>query len=85
VLFAYEAAYATAFADLEAKLLLTAGAKETERQERMERLVARLRSRHYAGLDLQTAVFADEGHASSYAAAVSRALRVLYYEEGAGN
>ena len=78
VLFEYEAIYASTHEDLTAKVFLTAGSLESELVDSMQRLVECLLSRSYPNLSLETHVFDGELHASAYAAAVSRALRVLY-------
>jgi predicted alpha/beta superfamily hydrolase len=77
-LFTDEEKYATIHSDLEAKLFISAGERETDLIEKFTLLIEKLESRHYPGLDLQTQLFSGEGHASAYAAAVSRALCVLY-------
>jgi predicted alpha/beta superfamily hydrolase len=81
VLFEYEAEYAASHDDLPARLFVTAGSQEPELVELVQRIVERLQSRGYPGLEVKTCVFAGEGHSSAYAAAVSRALRVLYAED----
>jgi predicted alpha/beta superfamily hydrolase len=81
-LFDYEDQYASTHADLEAKLFITAGGMEAELITNMQQMVDRLHSRNYPGLFLRTQVFEGENHSSAYPAAVSRALRVLYYENG---
>jgi predicted alpha/beta superfamily hydrolase len=78
-LFTDEEAYAATHKDLPAKLFLTAGEHEADLLEEFNLLLETLKSRNYPGLDLQTQIFSDEGHASAYAAAVSRALCVLYH------
>jgi predicted alpha/beta superfamily hydrolase len=78
-LFDYEESYAASHDDLKTSLLLTAGSRETERIERIARMVERLQSREYPGLEIQAHIFEGEGHASAGAAAISRALGVLYY------
>jgi uncharacterized protein len=80
-LFAYEQEYAARHDDLPARLFITAGEQEAELLERVQRMVDRLRSREYPGLKMLTHVFEGEGHVSAGAAAISRALRVLYYED----
>jgi predicted alpha/beta superfamily hydrolase len=79
-LFEYEENYASTHSDIKARLLLTAGSKETDLVEDLQRMVACLRSRMYPGLEVLTHVFEDEGHVSAGAAAISRALKILYYE-----
>ncbi len=81
-LFDHEAQYAATHTDLKASVFISAGALESDLLGDMQRLVERLRSRAYPGLDLQTHVFDGEGHTSVYAAAISRALRMLYGEGG---
>jgi predicted alpha/beta superfamily hydrolase len=77
-LFEYEEQYASAHNDLTAKVFITAGGQESDLHEPIQRMVDRLRSRGYPGLEVQTHVFEGEGHSSAYAASVGRALRVLY-------
>lgn len=78
----YEEACAATHDDLEARVFITPGDLEfVESLERVQKMVDRLRSREYPGLQLDTCVFAGEEHSSGYAAGVSRALRVLYGEE----
>jgi predicted alpha/beta superfamily hydrolase len=81
-LFEYEENYASAHRDLKARLFITAGSNETDLLESLQRMVKCLQSRMYPGLELLTHVFENEGHSSAYAAAVSRALCMLYYEDG---
>jgi uncharacterized protein len=80
-LFAYEEEYAARHDDLAAKLFITAAEQEAELLEPMQRMVDRLRSRGYPGLEISTYVFEGEGHSSAGPASISRALRVLYYED----
>jgi predicted alpha/beta superfamily hydrolase len=80
-LFEYEENYASNHADLKARLFMTAGGNESDRVERMQRMVDCLRSRRYPGLEVLTHVFEGEGHSSAMAASVSRALCVLYNED----
>lgn len=78
-LFTYEEKYAAAHDDLRARVFMTAGSLESSNNiERMRRMVDRLRTRTYSGFHLDFTVFEGEEHSSSYAAGVSRALRVLY-------
>jgi predicted alpha/beta superfamily hydrolase len=77
-LFTDEQAYANTHSDLPAKLFISAGENEINLREKLNLLLETLKSRNYPGLDLQTHVFKGEGHASAYAAAVARALCVLY-------
>lgn len=79
-LFEYEEQYAADHNNLEAELCITAGSLETEVQERVQRMVDHLRSRAYPQLNLHSHILENEGHASAYAASVSRALKVLYYK-----
>ena len=77
-LFEYEEQHASAHDDLAAKVFITAGGLESDLLEPIQRMVDRLRSRRYPGLEVQTHVFEGEGHSSAYAASVSRGLRKLY-------
>jgi len=79
-LFEYEENYAATHNDLKAKLFMSMGCLESDLLEPIQQMVERLRSRGYPRLELLTQVFEGEGHSSGYAAAVSRALHVLYYE-----
>jgi len=78
-LFEYEENYASTHGDLVAKLFITAGSRESDLLEPVQRMVERLRSRGYPGLEVLSHVFEGEGHRSAYAAAISRALYALYY------
>lgn len=79
-LFEYEKDYSSSHDDLKARVFVTAGAMELDLIKQVQNLKERLCSRGYQGLELKTHVFDGEGHASAYAASVSRALRVLYSE-----
>lgn len=81
-LFEYEENYASTHGDLLARLLITAGSNEPDLLEPLRRMVDCLQSRMYPSFELLTTVFEDEGHASAYAASVSRALWLLYYQGG---
>ena len=79
VLFQYEKQYADAHSDLPVRLFLTAGALESESTiNNLKELEDLLQSHHYPGLELERHIFENETHASCYAAAISRALRILY-------
>jgi predicted alpha/beta superfamily hydrolase len=80
VLFKYEQTYAAQHTDLQARLLITRGSRETDLLEPIQQMVDRLRSRNYPGLELLTHMFENEGHTSAHPAAISRALSALYYE-----
>ena len=80
-LFEYEESYACAHDDLKARIFITAGGRESDKLEPMQRMVDRLRSRGYPELEVLTHVFEGEEHSSAYAASVSRALCVLYSED----
>jgi uncharacterized protein len=79
-LFEYEQAYASQHTDLQARLFITTGSRESDLLEPVQRMVDRLRSRSYPGLELLTYMLQDEGHISSQPAAISKALYALYYE-----
>jgi predicted alpha/beta superfamily hydrolase len=81
-LFEYEENYASSHRDLKVRLFITAGSNERDLLEPIQRMVESVKSRMYPGLEVLTYVFEDEGHSSAYAAAVSRALCTLYYEDG---
>jgi uncharacterized protein len=81
VVFEYEQAYADTHADLPAKLLMTAGSRETDLLERFQCMADNLESRGYPGLELQAQIIEGEGHVSGGVSAISRALGLLYYED----
>jgi hypothetical protein len=81
-LFEYEESYASTHSNLKARLLITAGSNETDLLEPLRRMVDCLQSRMYPCFEVLTTVFEDEGHTSAYAASVSQALCMLYYEGG---
>jgi predicted alpha/beta superfamily hydrolase len=82
VLFSHEEEYAASHADLAVHLFMTAGALEDSTTKNdVTRICQRLQSRGYRSLQVQTVVFDDETHTSCMAAAISRALRVLYERE----
>jgi predicted alpha/beta superfamily hydrolase len=80
-LFEYEEFYASSHDDLDARVFMTAGSNEKKLCAAMKRMADRLSSREYPGLELETWLFEGEGHASVYAASVSRALCVLYNKD----
>jgi predicted alpha/beta superfamily hydrolase len=80
-LFEYEDNYASRHDNLKARLFITSGSREPDVLEPMQRMVDRLNSRGYPGLEILTHVFEGEGHSSAYAASVSRALCMLYNED----
>jgi predicted alpha/beta superfamily hydrolase len=77
-LFEYEAQFASVHADLPIRLFITTGGLESDLHEPVRRMIDRLQSRGYPGLEVIPHCFEDEGHSSAYAASVSRALRILY-------
>jgi predicted alpha/beta superfamily hydrolase len=74
-----EEAYGSIHTDLPAKLLITAGEKESELLGNLSPFISQLQSRSYPGLDLTVHTFADVGHAASMPVAISWALSVLYH------
>jgi predicted alpha/beta superfamily hydrolase len=81
VVFEYEQAYAASHMDLPAKLLMTAGNRETDLLERFQRMADNLESRGYPGLEMQVQIIEGEGHVSGGVSAISRALGLLYYQD----
>ncbi len=71
--------YAAAHKDLPGRLLMTIGEQEGKELELVQSMSYRLRSRVYPGLKVQFHILEGEGHVSGMAAAISRALRMLYY------
>jgi predicted alpha/beta superfamily hydrolase len=82
-LFEYEQDYASTHQDLEAKLTITAGSRESDVIEPVNRMVESLQSRGYPRLEVTFHVFEGEGHRSAMGAAISRALYTLYYRKEA--
>jgi predicted alpha/beta superfamily hydrolase len=80
-LFDHEQAYASQNTDLKAQVFISTGSAETELNVQVQRMVDRLRTRNYPGLELSTYIFEGEGHASCHPAAISRALCMLYYPQ----
>lgn len=79
--FDVEELYAATHSDLPASLFMTAGRCEAELCVQLTQLVERLQARGYPDLEIQTHIFEGEGHASAMAAAISKALCILYYPE----
>jgi len=77
----YEAEYADNHDKLKANILITANESEKQLQNEVQILMDSLLLRNYSGVTLETYVFKDENHISGGAAAISRALRVLYYNK----
>jgi predicted alpha/beta superfamily hydrolase len=75
-LFADEKAFAASTSQLPAKLYMTIG--EYEDVPRFERFVGQLKSRTYAGLDLQTRVLENTGHSGSKAEGYTRGLQHVF-------
>jgi predicted alpha/beta superfamily hydrolase len=84
-LFEDEEEYAALNTDLPAKLFLTAGSLEQDLLQPIQHMVDRLRKRAYPNLDVRNYVFEGEGHVSATAAAISRALNLLYYADHSNN
>jgi predicted alpha/beta superfamily hydrolase len=79
VLYTYEEEYAATHNDLNATLFMTAGgAEDSLLIANVDKMAARLESRNYPGLKVETHVFPDETHMSCVPAAWMRAFRVLY-------
>jgi len=79
ILSKYENEYASTHKDLPVRLFISAEDMESETMvEGMKNIPAQLQSRSYPSLELETHIFENETHASGYAAAVSRGLKILY-------
>lgn len=79
IVFHDEEIYAASHTDLPVRLFMTVGALEdSTTKASVARMADRLRARGYKGLQLRTIVFAEENHTSCMAAAIARAMRVLY-------
>lgn len=77
----YESEYAAAHDDLNAQILITANDSEKKTINGIQILADSLWSRGYQGITLDTCVFEDENHTSGGAAAIGRALHLLYYNK----
>jgi uncharacterized protein len=80
-LFDDEERFAGSHQDLNAKVFISVGEKETEFHESFNKMRERLESRAYPGLDLKTIIITGEDHDSSVAPSISRALHWLYYSD----
>jgi uncharacterized protein len=79
ILFQYENEFSLTHTYLNAMVFLSAGELENDgTKDNIDKMVAKLRSRNYRGLSLQTNVFPGESHRSCYPSAVMRAFKVLY-------
>lgn len=79
VLFKFEEEYASTHLDLNASVFMSAGSLEDDDTiESMKKMVARLESRNYPNLKLESHIFDNEDHQSCVAAAIARGLRILY-------
>lgn len=79
ILYKYENEYAATHNDLNATLFMTAGgAEDSVLIENVKIMSAKLESRNYPGLKVETHVFPDETHHSCIPSALMRAFRVLY-------
>jgi predicted alpha/beta superfamily hydrolase len=79
VLFKYEKEYVDTHKDLPVKLFMSIGSLENIPSiADMFEMAGRLESHNYPKLKLETHIFENETHASCYAGAISRALRVIY-------
>jgi predicted alpha/beta superfamily hydrolase len=78
ITFTYESKYASQHTDLNAEVFMSAGSLEEGTSQHVKKMKELLLSHHYDNLKLITVVFDDEGHSSSFPAALSRALIELY-------
>ncbi|MCJ7524032.1 MAG: alpha/beta hydrolase-fold protein [Candidatus Aminicenantes bacterium] len=79
IVFKYENEYAATHKDLPVRLFMSAGNLESETMlKNMKKMAGQLQSRSYPYLELETHIFENETHASCYAVAVSRGLKILY-------
>ena len=79
VIFQDEKEYADIHKDLPVRLFMSAGSLEDKSSiADMYEMAARLESRNYPNLKLETHIFEGETHSSCYAGGISRALKVIY-------
>lgn len=86
VIFKQEEHYAQTHRSLHARVFLTIGSEEGDREpfrikSRWEKLRDRINSRKYEGLELTSMIFEGETHMGAIPATHSRALRVLYRDK----
>ena len=77
----FESAYSNGHSALDAKVLITANDSEGQLRKGIQVLADSLLVRNYPGLTLDTCMFDNETHISGGAAAISRGLRELYYNQ----
>lgn len=77
ITFTYESDYANKHKDLNAQVFMSAGSLEERMSQHLLKMEELLLSRNYENLELTTAIFENEGHASSFPAALSRGLTLL--------
>jgi uncharacterized protein len=75
----YESEYAASHNDLKASVLITANDGEKKMRNGIQMLADSIWKRGFPSFTLDTCVFIDENHTSGMAAAIGRALNVLYY------
>lgn len=80
-LFDDEERFAGSHQELNAKVFMSVGGKETELHESFNKMKVCLETRAYPGLDLKAIILKDEDHDSSVAPSISRALNWLYYSD----
>lgn len=77
ITFSYESSYSDSHSDLVARVFMSSGSLEEATSGYVTKMDELLQSRNYRNLELHTAIFEGEGHASCYPAALSRALMTL--------
>ncbi len=60
---------------------MSSGALEERTAGNMKKMAELLLSRNYQNLNLETFIFENEGHVTSYPAAISRGLVILFNDD----
>jgi predicted alpha/beta superfamily hydrolase len=79
ILYNFEEEYASSHQDLKARLFMSAGAAEDSLMVAdVKKMANLLKSRNYAGLDIETEIFPGETHQTCIPSSIMKAFRILY-------
>ena len=79
--FEYESNYAKTHGDLKAEVFMSSGGLDKETAENMEKMANLLNSRNYKNLKLNTRIFENESHSTSFYPFMNQGLSELYKKE----
>lgn len=79
--FEYESNYAKTHGDLKAEVFMSSGGLEKETAENMKKMANLLNSRNYKNLKLNTRIFENESHSTSFYPFMNQGLSELYKKE----